>query len=199
MMTEKIGNAVKLRVKIERAGCQLALVHGEIQVRAPRGELTTELVSLVEENGEALKLLLLDEAAQRSERCAALAREVMAAAERLADAREDDVTGAHAVAQMRDALDSLVILTDRNRGEEPEHPDWCWRCGASMKPPSADVATQIAININAAGWQAWAPELFRTRMLENLRDGDRIIGIRGGAVIIRRADGMVVEVSKYQG
>jgi hypothetical protein len=197
MEAQQVAEAVRLRTRAERDGFQFALVGGELQIRAPRGQLTQELVESVEAHSEALRLLLLDEAKQRSERCATLAREVLQGTEKIASANGDDIATAAACAQVREALGSLLALVERNP-ESGEREPWCWRCGAPAKVP-VDVAGQIALHITAAGWQGWGAEQFRVKMADNLRDGDRILSIRHGAVVIRRADGTTVEVSRYDG
>ncbi|MGH7813386.1 MAG: hypothetical protein ACREQI_05220 [Candidatus Binataceae bacterium] len=70
----------------------------------------------------------------------------------------------------------------------------CWRCGAAGATPAAEPETQISINENAAAWAAWPRELFRAKLRAALKAGDRIVAIRGGAVVVRHADGTTLEV-----
>lgn len=72
----------------------------------------------------------------------------------------------------------------------------CWRCGASLTPPPAEVEVQIAMNERGAAWSGWQPDEFARRMRETMLPGDRIIGI-GAAVTIRRADSSLIAVSKW--
>lgn len=78
-------------------------------------------------------------------------------------------------------------------------PGTCWRCGANIKPPPAEVEVQIAINETSAAWQAWPPEVFGEKLREVMQRGDRIVGIRAGAIVLRRANGALLEVSRWDG
>lgn len=72
----------------------------------------------------------------------------------------------------------------------------CWRCGANLTPPAAEISVQVSVNIRAAGWAGWSEEEFTLRMREALASGDRIVAIRAGAVIVRRRDGSVTEIPR---
>jgi hypothetical protein len=74
----------------------------------------------------------------------------------------------------------------------------CWRCGADLSPAPPEVEAQIGANIRGAGWQGWPEDLFICKMRGALRPGDSIIGIRAGAIVVRRADGRVHEVSRWE-
>jgi hypothetical protein len=78
-------------------------------------------------------------------------------------------------------------------------PGACWRCGANLRPPPAEVEIQIKLNENAAAWSGWPLEIFREKCRAVMRQGDRIVGIRGGAVVVRRSDGALLEVGRWDG
>lgn len=75
----------------------------------------------------------------------------------------------------------------------------CWRCGASLAPPAPEVEVQIEANERAAAWAGWTPELFRARCREKMKPGDRICGVRRGAVTIQGADGSLFEIGRLDG
>ena len=75
-------------------------------------------------------------------------------------------------------------------------PGNCWRCGANLQPLPAEVEVQIGAHETAAAWQAWAPETYRAKLRAVMQRGDRIVGIRAGAIVLRRPDGTLLEVSR---
>jgi hypothetical protein len=79
-----------------------------------------------------------------------------------------------------------------------KEPRVCWRCGANVEPPPAEIEAQIEANEHAAAWQAWPPDVFRAKLRAVLRPGDLVVGIRAGAVMIRRPSGEIIEVSRYR-
>jgi len=80
-----------------------------------------------------------------------------------------------------------------------DEPGNCWRCGANLRPLPAEVDIQIAANERAAGWQAWPPEIYRQKLQAVMQIGDRIVGIRAGAIVLRRFDGTLLEVNRWDG
>lgn len=75
----------------------------------------------------------------------------------------------------------------------------CWRCGASLAPTEPDVEAEISRCERSAAWAGWPSETYRCRMRAELRPGDRVIGVRFGAVTVRRADGAILEVARTDG
>ncbi len=114
--------------------------------------------------------------------------------------RESGISRAAEIIEGRIALvmDDIEQLTKRP-DEPPEMGHGaasgsCWRCGANLAPPPAEVETQIEANERAASWQTWPPELFRAKLRGVMQPGDRIVGIRAGAVTLRRPDGSLLEI-----
>jgi hypothetical protein len=187
--------ALQAKAAIERAGAELALVGGELVIRAAKEELTDELVDLAVVHKQALRLLLIDQAMQRAERCGALAREVIKAAQSLALRGGLDQGAARVLSQIEQAVDGLAALVEPDV-EPGDLPTWCWRCGAELTRLVADIAAQVAANLESAAWAGWPPELFRMRMREHLRRGDRVVKIRSSAITVRGSDGRLRQISR---
>jgi hypothetical protein len=87
---------------------------------------------------------------------------------------------------------------------EANPPCACWRCGANLRPPPRDVEVEIEANVRSlrhggAYVGAWPDQLFRERCRAAMQRGDRIVGVRHGAITIRRADGSTLEIGRYDG
>jgi len=83
---------------------------------------------------------------------------------------------------------------------EANPPCACWRCGANLRPPPADVEAEIEANLRSGAYAgAWPEELFRQKCRAVMQRGDRIVGVRHGAITIRRADGSTLEIGRFDG
>jgi hypothetical protein len=98
------------------------------------------------------------------------------------------------------SLLSLTHLTGLSRlSALTQEPGNCWRCGANLRPLPVEVEVQIDAHERAAAWQAWPAEVYRERLRAVMRSGDRVVGIRAGAIVLRRPDGSLLEVSRHDG
>ncbi|HVA82487.1 MAG TPA: hypothetical protein VNF29_16275 [Candidatus Binataceae bacterium] len=100
-------------------------------------------------------------------------------------------------AALRNALRDLCLATRRGPTEAP--PSICWRCGADQNLPPPEVEREIERNLKSAGWSGWLEASFRERCRAVMASGDRIIGIRQGAVTLRRGDGSILEIARLDG
>ena len=64
----------------------------------------------------------------------------------------------------------------------------CWRCGANVFPPPADLAAEIEKNVHLAQASGWDAETFRLRCREKMVAGDRIVKHGIGVFGVRRPD-----------
>jgi hypothetical protein len=64
----------------------------------------------------------------------------------------------------------------------------CWRCGANIWPPPADLVGEIEKNVALAQASGWSAETFRLRCREKMTLGDRVVKHGIGAFVVRRPD-----------
>jgi hypothetical protein len=64
----------------------------------------------------------------------------------------------------------------------------CWRCGADIWPPPADLAGEIEKNVQVAEVSGWDAGIFRLRAREKMVAGERVVRFGPGAFVVRRPD-----------
>ncbi|MFZ1886978.1 MAG: hypothetical protein WAU33_03025 [Candidatus Binataceae bacterium] len=98
------------------------------------------------------------------------------------------------------SLESLFSEMERFvAGFEAAPSESCWRCGANLNPPPAEIEYEISINERAASWSGWKPEIFRAKMRQSLQLGDRIVRFGPWAVVVRKPDGSTLVIRQADG
>jgi len=94
----------------------------------------------------------------------------------------------------------VLNLLDDLLSIDPAHMDraTCWRCDADLTL-HPEIESEIEKAVKAAAWSGWPEDLVRARLRPVLAPGDAVLRSEHGAIVVRRADGILFEVRRTDG
>ncbi|MGA6973510.1 MAG: hypothetical protein WBY93_17930 [Candidatus Binatus sp.] len=127
----------------------------------------------------------------------ALAGKIEGLLEKLRGFKGDCPAAAECREHILNLLDDLLSIDLK----APAHMErtTCWNCDADQTLSPPDIETEMERAVNARAWSGWPADTVRTKLRPVLSSGDRVLRVQPGAIVVRRADGILFAVRKNDG